>query len=174
MIYRELSREEIEKLVEIDRSELVEFNYRFVNGSLELVEYYCEIEGFSQSKLLELKSGLYNLYDHRGIIFGAINDNKLVGIASLSNKFRGTTMNRVQLALLHVSKDYRGRGIGRQLVELVKEKATDWGAKQIYVSAAPIKNTVDFYRRIGCKLTSELEEDLFNLEPEDIHMELNI
>ncbi|OPZ83538.1 MAG: hypothetical protein BWY74_04429 [Firmicutes bacterium ADurb.Bin419] len=48
------------------------------------------------------------------------------------------------------------------------------GAKSLYISGAPIKNTIDFYLANGCRLTDEVEKDLFELEPEDIHMEMNI
>jgi GNAT superfamily N-acetyltransferase len=174
MIIRGLFREEIEKLSEIDRSEVVEFNYRLSHGKLELFDYYCEIKRFSETKLVQLKTGLYHLYDGGGAIYGALCENKLVGIASLDSRFRGENLNRLQLALLHVDKNYRKCGIGKHLVELVAEKARKLGAQQLYISAAPIKNTVEFYMKLGCKLTAELEADLFELEPEDIHMELNI
>ena len=50
-----------------------------------------------------------------------------------------------------------------------KERAKELGAKKLYISATPSKNTVDFYRHLGCKLTSEINADLYQLEPDDIH-----
>jgi len=42
---------------------------------------------------------------------------------------------------------------------------------KLYVSSIPTKNSVDFYRSVGFELTSPIKE-LFELEPEDIHMDL--
>lgn len=169
-----MNRDEIEKLGEIDRSELVEYNYRCKDGNLELFNYYCDIKGFNEMQLQGHKENLYQLYDRGGSIFGAFEDSKLVGISSLDSRFRGQERDMLQLAFLHVSKDYRGKGIGRNLIELTKEKVTELGAKRLYISGSPIKNTIEFYMRIGCKLANEVEKDLLELEPEDIHLELII
>lgn len=170
MNYRKLERNEIEKLDEIDRSELVEYNYRCKDGKLELFEYFCDIKGFGEDQLKNLKKDLYLLFDRGGTIFGAFDGLMLIGIASLDSVFRGKNKDKLQMALLHVSNGYRKKGIGKTLVGMIKEKAQNLGAKSLYVSCAPIKNTIDFYYANGCKITDELEKDLFELEPEDIHM----
>ena len=43
---------------------------------------------------------------------------------------------------------------------------------KLYVSATPSENTILFYLSFGCKLASEVDPELFALEPEDIHLEL--
>lgn len=53
-----------------------------------------------------------------------------------------------------------------------KERAKELGAKKLYISATPSKNTVDFYMHLGCKLASEINTDLYQLEPYDIHLEM--
>lgn len=174
MIFRELNRNEIEKFSEIDRSEQVEYNYRIRDGRLELFEYKCNIKGFSETKLKTHKESLYFLFDRGGSVFGAFKNDRLVGLISIDNIFRGPKKDKLQLSLLHISKEYRGNGIGRKLVELVKTKAKEKGANKLYISCAPIKNTIDFYLRIGCHPTTELEDDLYRLEPDDIHMELKV
>ena len=47
-------------------------------------------------------------------------------------------------------------------------------AKKLYISATPSKHTVDFYMSLGCKSASEINPELFELEPEDIHLDLRI
>lgn len=42
------------------------------------------------------------------------------------------------------------------------------------ISATPSENTVNFYRNLGCEVTSEIVPELFELEPEDIHLEYTI
>jgi predicted N-acetyltransferase YhbS len=78
------------------------------------------------------------------------------------------------LVFLHVAHDYRDKGLGSNLMYLVTKRARNMGAKKLYISATPSKHTVDFYMGLGCKLTSEINPELFKLEPEDIHLELLI
>lgn len=102
MYFMTLDRNEIEKLGEIDRSELVEYNYRYRDGKLELFNYYCDIKGFGETQLQKHKENLYLLYDRGGTIFGAFDDSTLVGISSLDSKFRGRDNDMLQLAFLPI------------------------------------------------------------------------
>lgn len=62
------------------------------------------------------------------------------------------------------------------LVNLVCKAAMKLGAKKlyIYISAIPFKNTIDFYFALGDKITGEINKSLFELEPFDIHMALDL
>jgi hypothetical protein len=53
-------------------------------------------------------------------------------------------------------------------------KARELGTKKLYVSAAPSENIVNFYLRQGCVLAEKADPELFELEPEDIHLEYTI
>jgi N-acetylglutamate synthase-like GNAT family acetyltransferase len=75
---------------------------------------------------------------------------------------------------LHVSRSVRGKGLGRILFEKAAMRARKLGAERLYVSATPSENTVDFYQHLGCKVTDEVDAGLFELEPEDIHLEYTI
>ena len=44
------------------------------------------------------------------------------------------------------------------------------GADQLYVSAVPSESAVGFYRSQGFRLADEVHPDLYELEPDDIHM----
>jgi hypothetical protein len=59
-------------------------------------------------------------------------------------------------------------------MEICEVKAKKLGASKLYISATPFKNTVDFYMRIGGKLAVEINEELFELEPYDIHLDLEL
>jgi hypothetical protein len=48
------------------------------------------------------------------------------------------------------------------------------GARRLYISATPSENTVGFYTHLGCVITREVDPALFELEPEDIHLEYAI
>ena len=70
------------------------------------------------------------------------------------------------------SKNARMKGIGRKLISLCKEEVFKRNFTRMYISATPSKNTIDFYIRVGCKLTEDIDPVLYEKEPEDIHMEL--
>ncbi len=77
----------------------------------------------------------------------------------------------LQLKFLHVSRDCRGQGTGTKLFHIAVEKAKELGARKLYISATPSENTVNYYMRLGCVLATEIDPELFALEPEDIHLE---
>ena len=75
------------------------------------------------------------------------------------------------MKFLHISSNYRRKGLGKKLFLLASEKAIELGAKKLYISSTPSENTVNFYLRLGCVLAKEINQELYNLEPEDIHLE---
>jgi N-acetylglutamate synthase-like GNAT family acetyltransferase len=75
---------------------------------------------------------------------------------------------------LHVSHAYRNRGLGRTLFEKSVARAREQGARRLYISATPSENTIRFYLSLGCVVTDEVDPDLYELEPEDIHLEYAI
>lgn len=172
--YKILSKEEIEKFREIDRREIIEYDYYYKDDKLELKKVFFDVKGFNPDHLQSLINRLYGIYDNGGTIFGAFDDLKLVGLSALENKFRGENNDTLNYAVLHISKSYRKMGIGKKLSELVMNKAREMGAKKLYVSSAPTKNTVDFYMKLGCKLANKINKELYALEPDDIHLILDL
>jgi GNAT superfamily N-acetyltransferase len=78
----------------------------------------------------------------------------------------------MKMDILFVSRPHRGRGIARRLVKIVGGLARERGADALYISATPSRHTVESYMGCGAKLVEELDPELFELEPEDIHLEL--
>jgi len=79
-----------------------------------------------------------------------------------------------QFVVRHVSCAYRRQRIGAALAAKVIKAARHDGAKQLYVSAAPARATVDFHRSLGFQPTRAVTKELFRLEPEDIRMRLSL
>jgi len=171
---RTLKREEIEKVRDIDRSEIVEEDYHFKDGQLTLKNVFYDIKGWDPSGLEEHIKHLYDIHDRKGTLFGAFDGDQLIAISALESKFIGRKKDQLQLYFHHVDSHYRHKGIGGKLLTQVTEKAKKLGAKKLYISATPSKNTIEFYMYMGCRLTSELNPKLYRLEPEDIHLELKI
>lgn len=172
MEYRELQREEIEKMNEIDRKEVINQIYYHRNGRLELEDEHYNMQGFPNGELEDLIERQYEIFDKGGYLYGAFEGNLLIGVTSIDNKLIGQNKNYLKMDVLFVSHDFRKHGIGAKLIELVKEKALEFGGKKLYISATPSKNTVNFYMRNGAILVKELDQELYEMEPEDIHLEL--
>jgi predicted N-acetyltransferase YhbS len=170
---RQLFRDEIEKVWAIDRSEVVDDIYCFANGMLVLKPEYCDIHGWPPGEAEKYTPLLVECFDRGGWFYGLF-DGGLVGVAVLEATFIGQNKDRLQLKFLHVSKAYRGQGLGKQLFELAKSEAHTRGAKRLYISATPSENTIKFYQRLGCVVADELDPELFALEPNDIHLECKI
>ena len=75
---------------------------------------------------------------------------------------------------MSVDSGYRKKGMGKVLFEKAVERAETLGARRLYISATPSENTVNFYLHMGCEVTGEIDRELFELEPEDIHLEYRI
>jgi len=64
----------------------------------------------------------------------------------------------------------QGQGIGAKLMQTAITSARNLGAKYLYISATPSKRTIDFYMKHGAKLLDHPDQQLWQLEPEDIHL----
>lgn len=174
MNIRLLQRAEIPLIWQIDRREIIQNIYVLQGGTLVLKPDYFEIQGWPPGEEELYTSILLDCYDRGGTFWGAFENDRLVGVAILESKFIGSQQDTLQLKFLHVSQGYRKRGLGSRLFNLAAEKARIMGAKKLYISATPSENTVNYYSRLGCVLATEVDPELFALEPEDIHLEYRI
>ena len=168
---RELQRDEIKLIWSIDRSEVIENVYYHENGELVLKPEHYIMTGWPPGRSEHYTPFLFDCFDRGGWFYGLFDNGRLIGVAILENKFIGAKKDQLQLKFLHVSQAYRGQGFGKKMFLLASEKARQWGAKQLYISATPSEHTVNFYQRLGCVVTQELDPELFAQEPEDIHLE---
>jgi len=171
---RNLSRDEIATIWTIDRREIVDGRYVLENGRLSMQPFHFDVPGWPPGEA-EKSTPLYeDCHDRGGAVHGVFDGARLVGVAILEERFIGTPLDQLQLKFLHVSRDYRHRGLGRRLFAWARGEAGRRGAKRLYVSATPSKHTVDFYLRCGCRVTDEPDPELLALEPEDIHLECDV
>lgn len=172
--YRELKPTELLKINEIDRSETIHEIYEYANGKLILKPDYCAVNSFEEEELKHIIEKQRHIIEQSGKVIGAFDENRLVGVTSVENKKRGPNSEYCKMDILYVSNEYRGKRIGRNLIEECKKTALGFGAKKLYISATPTKATVDFYIKEGAVIAKEIDTELFDLEPLDIHLELNI
>lgn len=174
MEYRELVLSEIDAIRGIDRSEVVDSIYRLQGGSLVEVPVNFEMKGFKPDELDAIIGRQKRLLANGGWVFGAFDEGKLVGVASLENRFRGNLHRYCKMDILFVSREYRRRGIASALLEKCVDTAGWIGAGRLYISATESRNTVDFYLHRGARLTEEPDPVLVGMEPDDIHLELPV
>jgi predicted N-acetyltransferase YhbS len=174
MIIRALQRDEIHLLWLIDRREIIENIYYLRDSELILVPERFDMQGWPPGEGEHYTHILTDCYDRGGIFWGAFEDEQIVGAAILENKLIGSKHDTLQLKFLHVSRDQRKHGLGSKLFNLAVEKAKVLGASKLYISATPSENTINYYMKLGCVLATEIDSELFALEPEDIHLEYQI
>jgi predicted N-acetyltransferase YhbS len=174
LIFRELHRDEIKCVWEIDRHEVIDGVYYFKNGGLVLRPEHWDVAGWPPGEPEKYTPTLLDCFDRGGWFYGLFDADRPVGIAILESKIIGKEMDTLQLKFLHVSADYRGQGLGRRLFELARSEARKRGAKKMYVSATPSEHTINFYLSLGCTLAPEPDPELYAFEPEDIHLECDV
>ena len=167
---RLLTRDEVELIWTIDRSEVHHYTYELREGELVLVPNYFEVPGWRPDAAAKETPVLLDRFDRGGTFLGVFDAEALIGISVLESARVGRGRDQMQLAYLYVSRTYRGRGVGMQLFEAAVSLAREAGAKALYISAAPTENTVDFYLNRGCVLAPEPDPTLLAAEPDDIHL----
>ena len=170
--YRRLVPADLDRIGEIDRSEHIETVY--VQSGAKLEE---RVGDFSAAPWLTEGDGEHSVAAQRaecqrylaagGIALVALAGGRLVGIAVMKPNVRPGI---AQLAYLHVSNDFRGRGIGSRLSDDLEAAARAEGDTAIVVSATPSLNTVRFYLRRGFEPMADPLPELYELEPEDVHL----
>ena len=165
---------ELERIGEFDRSERITHQYEASDGALELVDVDIDAPRWGQPGARSVRSYVDTwkpVLEGGGTLIGAFDEGRLVGFAIYDPCLAEGV---AQLTALHVTKSHRRRSIGRLLTEDVVRSARADGATRLYVSATPTRGTVDFYVSRGFRPLAEPDERLLALEPDDIHMELEL
>lgn len=170
MEYRELQSDEVDKIKMIDATWFIKNVWRNIEGQLQLVEInWTEYE---------LPNGLEwhmdrfrKTIESGGKAFGCFDGDTLVGYATVNSEIFGSAIKYVLLDQLFVSKDYRNHGIGKKLFSMCKKQSQDFGADKLYLCSASAEDTVAFYRKLGCQNATEVNQALYEQDPNDIQME---
>jgi ribosomal protein S18 acetylase RimI-like enzyme len=154
------------QLPPIDVSEIGRLIYTHQNGELKAHPENWQRPPWTQA---QWQDQLQHWADdlHWDVVLGAFDGERFAGMASLRYRLSG---DMAQLTTLHVSQVYRRRGVARQLVGEIFRLAQESGATSIYVSATESESAVGFYLSQGFRPTSEPDQRLLEMEPDDIHM----
>lgn len=169
-IFKEVGIEEAEHIRHIDRSERIERLYKLEDGELKEETAGYECSNWGEDDYVEMISRFKHELTNGGTAYGAYDREKLVGFGVLGYKLRGKDKDQLQVDLMYVSREYRRMGIGKKIMELLSEAAKIRGAKYLYISSTETDSAVNFYSSLGSRLTKEVDKELFEKEPLDIHM----
>jgi len=167
-----LKSSDLLRIAEIDRTEHVTISYKVEGGTLKAEQVDWDVPSWHQTGEGEWSVAARirewaPILEEGGMLIGALEGDFLIGFAILRPRL---TETMAQLVAMYVSKDHRGKGVASALFEETPELASMAGAESIYVSSVPSGSAVGFYRSQGFALAKEVHDELFLLEPEDIHM----
>jgi GNAT superfamily N-acetyltransferase len=170
--YRSLDVDELALVAEIDRTEAIDTLYvqegallREVRGDFSAAAW--DPVGTGEHSVAAQCAELARYVEKGAICVGAFGD-RLIGIGVVLPHLRPGV---AQLAYLYVTDGRRGEGVGAKLTDELERLAREAGSHSIVVSATPSRNTVDFYRRRGYEPMAEPLPELYELEPDDVHLE---
>ena len=169
-----IAADHLEAFRDIDRSERIEGFYRLVDGELVGDDVVHETNGWPPEKYDTYIARSREVLGRGGVAFGVLDGSRLAGFALIDPQGVASDSTLTQFDLFFVSARYRNLGLGRRLMDEVVADASSRGARGIYISATPSRNTVDRYLHFGAKVTTKPDPVLFELEPEDIHLVLMV
>ena len=158
------------KLAEIDRSEQIELVYVMQEGKLVETPAAHDCPNWDEATLQALQARFTHELEQGGAAIGAFSGNTLAGFGLLAHQWRGESRDQLQVDLLYVSRNFRRRGIGSHIMQLLCGEAKSRGARFLYVSSTETGSAVNFYKRHGSELAARPDPELFDKEPKDIHM----
>ena len=109
-----------------------------------------------------------------GIGVAAFDGDQFAGVAVLGGECVGEDPRILPLAILHVGRGHRRRGVASLLFRKMREEAARRGARRLYISATPSEGGLRFYLGQGARLADPPDPVLLALEPDDVHLVLDL
>ncbi len=101
------------------------------------------------------------------ITFGALHAGQVVGFLMLNPRLQD---GRMVVESFHISRPFRRRGLGRRLFACALRQARQAGAEALYISAANARETIDFYRAMGCMPADPILPEDARQNPDDLRL----
>ena len=175
MQYREIKIEEASRISEIDAHCYIKNAWRYneENKGYRLIKIDWTDEELPNGYEWHLQH-LKETIENNGFAFGCFDGDNLVGYIAVNAEVFGIKEKYVLLDQLFISKEYRNKGIGKELIRLSFSFASKCGAKKIYICAGSSEDTIAFYQKLGCRNAKEINQQLFEEDPNDIQLVLEI
>ncbi|MDQ8204534.1 GNAT family N-acetyltransferase [Pelagicoccus sp. SDUM812003] len=164
--FRKLGSDELKRVYDIDRYEVVQTRYRRVGDQLKCFEEESEIASdpaFWDQRLPVWQREL----EADAVAFGAFDGDRMCGFALLKN---GARKDLSQILALYVSIDYRMRGVAKSLFMEMESAAKGAKAKSLFVLSPPTGPSVGFYLSQGFAIPSDPKPFPKSKDPSEIAM----
>ena len=145
--YREKS--ELEELVVVIREIWREFYTQLIGAAQ--VEYMLDKFQSVDAITRQIAEEEYHYY-------GVICDGELAGYYAV----KPLDDDRVFLSKFYLAAKFRGRGLGRQMLQHLIDAAHAVGAKSVWLTVNKYNSTVEIYRQLGFEITKEIVTDIGN------------
>lgn len=169
-VTRHLTQAELGLLWTIERREQVDEVYAVTDGELVLRQQFYDTRGWPAGEPESQTPGLLACFERGGVFTGVFDGECLVAASVLDSAPVADWPALRQMAFLHVSHHWRGRGLASALYDRCLRDASVLGGEGLYISATSTRRTVDFYLAKGARLAPRPDRHLYALEPEDIHL----
>lgn len=163
-----LQRQQLDRLWDIDRSEIIDTLYRLQDGKLQAYPDYYDVRGWDPHDRETYTPIHEACFDRGGAFFARFEGEEIVAAAALDTEPRGPQRICASCCSFTSARANAARA-GQATVSTLRQAAQE-GAAGLYVSSIPNKSTVDFYLAQGCRLIERPDAELFAREPEDIHL----
>jgi ribosomal protein S18 acetylase RimI-like enzyme len=157
-------------LNEFDRSQQTT-RVLYAQGEELLEKEDCFDDDWSSDQKREITSHFRKVLQMGGSVIAAFEKSDMASFAVIEGDRFGSRNQYVELSFIHVSREFRGRGIGEELMNAAKVEAKQLGAFKLYISAHPSVRTQAFYKKTGCVLAAEVNGEIYQREPRDIQLE---
>ena len=162
------------RLAELDRSEPVAMVYAVRAGEIVPLGHGEEIPQWSGAWLDGVIAFARRHLESGGTGVAAFDGDQLAGVAVLGGEPVGDDAQKLPLAILHVGRGHRRRGVASLLFREMREEAARRGARRLYISATPSEGALRFYLGQGARLADPPDPVLLALEPDDVHLVLDL
>ncbi len=174
--YRFLSPEEItpDLFRDFQRHQEITNCWRREEGSWILEPAPRIIENWDDKQREFVCWCLGNILAEGGMAIGAFWSGELKGIISVEGTPLGSRNQYLPVAFLHVSREMRGKWIGKTLFSMAKDFAAQKGVEKLYISAQPSEQTQAFYKAMGCVEAEEYSAAYVEHNPEECQIECRL
>lgn len=175
MNIKELTENEItlELFKGFRRHQKVEKSMRKIDGKWIAVDTVF-VDDWGAAEYEELVRCLKNTVNTGGVVYAAFEGERLLGFSSVESEFLGSQKQYLELSSIHISEEFRGKGIGKQLFNRAREWAKNHGAKKLYISAHSSVESQAFYKAVGCREAAEYSAPHVEKEPCDCQLEADV
>lgn len=132
------------------------------------------IDDWTENDLVDKTRYFRYVLSKRGIVIALYTDEGIRGFSTVDPDRFGSGNQYCEMAYLHISRELRGRGLGRRLFEATVNAALMDDIPALYISTHPSVEAQAFYRGVGCVDAKEINPGILAREPLDIQLEYAI